>query len=166
MHVQGSSRCSDAKQSAVRIELWFVSWVLNFPRFTSTLIPSWGKIWSLGLSLGTYLKNSCSLRYHLTLYRVSPSMSNLEGKYQRFIHYCIMFHWKFIFDHCMQWDKHWFSKMDAAVHQTKNEACLPATLPLSLASKQYLYPGGSAFGRFCIGIIIMYCNISWLCLYP
>ena len=50
--------------------------------------------------------------------------------------------------------------MDAAVHQTKNEACLPATLPLSLASKQYLYPGGSAFGRFCIGIIIMYCNIS------
>ena len=85
------------------------SWI--FPGFTSTLIPSWGKIWSLGLSLGTYLKNSCSLRYHLTLYRVSPSMSNLKGKHQRWSGHCILIHWKLMFDHCMRWDKHWFSKL-------------------------------------------------------
>ena len=66
------TKCSENFILHIDIESWM------FPGFTSTLIPSWGKIWSLGLSLGTYLKNSCSLRYHLTLYRVSPSMSNLD----------------------------------------------------------------------------------------
>ena len=46
-------------------------------QLTSTLIPFWGNIWCSGLSLGTYLKNSCSFLYHFTLYSLSPSMWNL-----------------------------------------------------------------------------------------